>query len=112
MSPVTIRLDPSDVDRLYLWVHTQFTEDTRIAEAAQADDYQSVENESDAMRDFCYRFDPEDLATRSREHLALLGDLQRHLHSNTDTGRLARRVLQRLGAGMGNRDGYREEWRA
>ncbi|MEV8439145.1 DUF6221 family protein [Actinosynnema sp. NPDC051121] len=110
-----IRLDDDEVDALYAWIEREIERSQSAAENASGgftstmDSWRPSATDSPALHQQLHR--PGAVLTECEEQRQLLADLRPHLHASTPTGKLARLVLQRLGASLSSRSGYREEWR-
>lgn len=108
---------------MVMWVRDQIAADRGIAEAALADDYVSIEDESEAMEKFRHRFDPEAALARCDAYTAILdrwvvgaGIPENKISSfvrGQDDGHQqgCLDAIRDLAASMADRPGFREEWR-
>lgn len=113
--PMTIRLEDDEIDALYAWIESEIQTTEFAAEnvdggfTSAMDTWRSSDLDTPALHQHLHR--PSAALMECRAQRELLADLRPHLHASTPVGKLSRLVLQRLGAGLSSRFGYREEWR-
>jgi len=105
------------------WVREQIAHNRGIAEAAHADDYQSIEDESDAMERFRRRFNTEAVLEQCTAHAAIIdryavamGIPENRISSfvrGQDDGyrQGCLDAIRDIAVSMADRPGFREEWR-
>lgn len=105
------------------WVQEQVADDRSIAEAALADDYLSIEDESDAMEKFRLRFGAESVLARCAAYTAIvdryvvaMGIRPNRISSfvrGQDDGyqQGCFDAIRDIAVSMAERPGFREEWR-